>query len=496
MWKDLSIAKKLGTGFAVVILLALFLGGFAWLKMNALGGQWQQFENVTLKKREAVTDGMFALQEGIHHFKNYILRGGEYRQRFEADMAAIQKATAAYRQAGSIGSDEERLLQQVDDGARNYLTAIAEAVRLSAEGKSSNEVDKSIKGADKVLSDGFKELLAVNARSTRAASDAFTAILEATALAIGVICVAILVIGPLFAWGVSRAIVLPLREAVAAAENLAAGDLSARTRASSRDEVGLLAAAMNAMADNLHRTIGHIQATASELANSSGQISSTAQLLSQSSSEQAASIEETTASVEQMTASIVQNTDSARTTDDMASRAAREAVKGGEAVKGTVAAMEQIADKIGIIDDIAYQTNLLALNAAIEAARAGNHGKGFAVVAAEVRKLAERSQTAAREISDLAGSSVKQAGEAGKLLEGMVPSIQKTSDLVQSIAAASSQQSGGASQINSAMGQLNLATQQTASASEELAATAEELTAVAQQLLERVAFFRLQGATA
>jgi len=491
MWKDLSIAKKLGAGFGVVVLLALVLGGLAWLKTDALGGQWKDFEAVTLKKREAVTDGMFALQEGIHHFKNYVLRGGDYRQKFESDMAAILKASGAYRQAGRIGAEEEKLLQQVDEGARNYLVAIAEAARLSEEGKSSNEIDKSIKGADKVLTEGFKQLLAVNAQRTREASEAFAGTIQSTALSIGGICLAILLIGPLLAWSVSRAIVVPLRDALAVAEGLSEGDLAVRTASASRDEVGQLTAAMARMTDNLRRIIGHIKTTADELANSSGQISATAQSLSQSSSEQAASIEETTASVEEMTASILHNTESARTTDSMASQAAQEAVQGGEAVKGTVEAMKSIASKIGIIDDIAYQTNLLALNAAIEAARAGDHGKGFAVVAAEVRKLAERSQVAAQEIGKLADSSVKQAGEAGKLLDRVVPSIRQTSDLVQGIAAASEEQSGGAGQINGAMGQLNMATQQTASASEELAATAEELSAVAQQLQERIAFFRL-----
>ncbi|MDP2806080.1 MAG: methyl-accepting chemotaxis protein, partial [Gallionellaceae bacterium] len=185
--------------------------------------------------------------------------------------------------------------------------------------------------------------------------------------------------------------------------------------------------------------------------------------------------------------------ENAKVTDGMASKAAQEAVDGGDAVKSTVTAMKQIAAKIGIIDDIAYQTNLLALNAAIEAARAGEHGKGFAVVAAEVRKLAERSQVAAREISEVAGSSVELAERAGKLLDAMVPSINKTSDLVQEITAASDEQSTGISQINGAMNQLSTTTQQNAAASEELAATSEEMSGQAEKLQQLMAFFSLNG---
>src|SRR6201995_1451174 len=166
----------------------------------------------------------------------------------------------------------------------------------------------------------------------------------------------------------------------------------------------------------------------------------------------------------------------------MATKASTKAVEGGEAVAATVSAMKQIAQKISIIDDIAYQTNLLALNAAIEAARAGEHGKGFAVVAAEVRKLAERSQIAAQEISTVASGSVELAEKAGQLLGQIVPSIKRTSDLVQEISAASQEQATGVSQINTAVTQLSQTTQQNAAASEQLAATAQSMGAQAEAL--------------
>ena len=259
-----------------------------------------------------------------------------------------------------------------------------------------------------------------------------------------------------------------------------------------KGDTGSMMYAVKQMVERLAQIVGEVNSAADSLSSASEEVNATAQSLSQSSSEQAAGVEETSASIEQMTASISQNTENARVTDGMATKSAHEAQEGGEAVKATVQAMNQIAQKIGIIDDIAYQTNLLALNAAIEAARAGEHGKGFAVVAAEVRKLAERSQIAAQEISEVATSSVELAARAGHLLDEIVPNIRKTSDLVQEIAAASEEQSSGVGQINSAVSQLSMATQQNASSSEELAATAEELATQAEQLQQTMSFFRLQ----
>jgi methyl-accepting chemotaxis protein len=280
-------------------------------------------------------------------------------------------------------------------------------------------------------------------------------------------------------------------------DEMAKGDFTREIPvANGGDEASALQNTLRDMQARLSGIIGNARSIADSLAGASEQVSSTAQSLSQSASEQASSVEESSASVEQMSASVNQNSENAKITDGMAQQASREAAEGGKAVTETVEAMKRIAEKISIIDDIAYQTNLLALNAAIEAARAGTHGKGFAVVATEVRKLAERSQIAAQEIGGLATNSVGMAERAGKLLESMVPAIQKTSDLVQEISAASGEQASGVSQINAAMSQLSQATQQNASASEELAATAEELSSQAQQLQQDMAFFKLSGSAA
>ncbi len=269
------------------------------------------------------------------------------------------------------------------------------------------------------------------------------------------------------------------------------GDLTFRIEREYRGLFAEVKASGNSTAENLARVLGEVRTTANALTGAAGQVSATAQSLSQAASQQAASVEETTSQVDAMAASINHNAENAKITGEMATRTSLEASEGGEVVKQTVDAMKQIASKIGIVDDIAYQTNLLALNAAIEAARAGEHGKGFAVVAAEVRKLAERSQTAAREIGALAGTSVGTAERAGHLLHQIVPSIQKTSDLVQEIAVASTDQTESVVQIGGAMGQLSKATQQNASASEQLAATSEELLGQAANLQQTVEFFKV-----
>jgi methyl-accepting chemotaxis protein len=315
----------------------------------------------------------------------------------------------------------------------------------------------------------------------------------ARTLTLALIAIAI-VSGSLLAVWITRGITVPVAAAVAAATRIANGDLRESVEITSRDELGRLQEAMRLMGDKLGEVIGEVRGGAEALTAASAQVSSTSQSLSQGTGEQAASVEETTSSLEEMSASITQNAENSRQTEQMASSGARNAEESGVSVTQTVGAMKSIAEKISIIEEIAYQTNLLALNAAIEAARAGEHGRGFAVVATEVRKLAERAQKAAKEIGELAGSSVKVAERSGVLIAELVPAIRKTADLVQEVAAASQEQSAGVGQVSKAMAQVDAVTQRNASAAEELSSTAEEMSSQAEALLQVIGFFVVKEA--
>lgn len=287
-------------------------------------------------------------------------------------------------------------------------------------------------------------------------------------------------------------VVQNLRGLAQTAETIAGGDLTGAVKIlSDKDTLGK---SLAAMIDKLRTVVIDVKTAADNVASGSEQLSSGSEQLSQGTTEQAASAEEASSSVEEMNATIKQNADNAQQTEKIALKSAADARESGKAVNESVAAMKDIARKISIIEEIARQTNLLALNAAIEAARAGEHGKGFAVVASEVRKLAERSQSAAGEISELSSSSVEVAERAGAMLAKLVPDIQKTAELVQEISAASKEQSGGADQINGAIQQLNQVIQQNAGAAEEMSSTAEELSAQAEQLIETISFFTVNGA--
>jgi len=504
MFKDLKLRTALLGGFIIVALLSLIVGVIGIRNMGTLNEMTDRMYDRELMALSHIKEANINLIYMGRDWRNVLLattqdERSKATQAFDTHARAVKEYVEKARPM-FITEEGKALIKKVDDALPVYvglgerMIAMAEKTGFASRSEEMTRVGTEISLAGKVADDVLTELTrSKDALAKKAAEESTAIYLNSRTLMIA-LSTGSLVLGMLIGFLLTRRVEKQLGGEPAyvteVVKHVAEGDLSVEIALKANDRSSMLFA-INGMTAKLAQIIGEVRSAADNLSNASGEVAATAQSLSQSSSEQAASVEETTSSMEQMTASIAQNTENAKVTDGMASKAAREAEEGGGAVGQTVEAMKSIADKIGIIDDIAYQTNLLALNAAIEAARAGEHGKGFAVVAAEVRKLAERSQVAAQEIGSVAKDSVKLAERAGTLLSEMVPSIRKTSDLVQEIASASQEQSSGVGQINGAMGQLNQATQQNASASEELAATAEEMGSQAEQLQDLMRFFQL-----
>ncbi len=301
-----------------------------------------------------------------------------------------------------------------------------------------------------------------------------------------------MIIGAASASWITRLITAGLNENIKLLEKIAAGDLRKNIRVETHDEIGKLRGALHEMQSHLYSVVEQVRETSDRLFQMANEVSSTSKALSDGATQQAAGVEEISAAMEEMTAAIEQNADNARHTSKIARSSSQRADDGGKAVSDTVSAMQQIASKVRVVEEVAYKTNLLALNAAIEAARAGEHGSGFAVVAEEVRTLAEHTQTSAREILHLVANSLQVAEKAGNLLNEIVPSAQHTAQLVEDITYSSEEQAAGIKQINSTMIGLDRVTQHNAAASETLAATAETMNHEANRLQQLMLFFKLQ----
>ncbi|BBD08030.1 methyl-accepting chemotaxis protein [Desulfovibrio ferrophilus] len=499
-FRDLNIGTRLSIGFGLVLTVIALMTTVIYSELSDIQSNSEQIAHeslpftlaasrmklATAHVQQWVTD--VAATHNTEGLKDADEAAGAFRTDLDKFKSMFQQENAQdeLRNLAALSDMFEEFYATGQRMTQAYLNEGLEAGNLIME---EFDTDSAALGGsiDKLLAVQTREAEEMSIGITTDASSAtlITIILGTVALFIGVISTIL----------TTRSITHPVNKGVSFAENMAEGDFTSRLDVDSKDEVGHLAQALNTMADRLTDVVQGVQGASASVASGSEELSASSEALSQGASEQAAAVEEISATMEEMAQGILQNADTARQTEDIATKAANDAEQSGDAVTQSVQAMRDIAEKISIVEEIARQTNLLALNAAIEAARAGEHGKGFAVVAAEVRKLAERSGGAAAEISHLSTSSLDVAERAGTMLTELVPEIKRNADLVQEIAAACTEQSEGARQVNESLSQLDQTVQQNASGSEEIAATSESLSSEAEEMNKHVSFFRINSSS-
>ncbi|WP_137897749.1 methyl-accepting chemotaxis protein [Sphingomonas sp. 2SG] len=534
-----TIKVKLVTTFGILILMLLIMAGIGVTRVALLNTTMTGVIDGPVHRLNISQQGVIEMNTVVRFEKNMALTDDEVLKRsFDGQIDQHRRAVEELiAQGSSIATERGRPLWVRIREEWSAFKTVNDRVRALARANGNDEaarisITESGKAAAEMI-DTANQIVALQNEFMRTAREqaAQTYVgARASMIAAATIATLLALAGALW---ISRIVSLGLSRVRVALDAVAIGDLDQTVTITSDDEIKDLIETVNAMTANLRRSAtladriadgdltgdhmplsdqdrlgialktmvarlravaGDTIGAAEQVSAGSQQLSATADQVSQGATEQAAAAEQASASMEQMAANIKQNADNAAQTETIARRSSSEAERSGAAVQRAVGAMRTLAGKIGVVQEIARQTDLLALNAAVEAARAGDHGKGFAVVAAEVRKLAERSQAAAAEISGMSADTVGAATEAGDMLVRLVPDIHRTAELVAEISAACREQDIGASQINQAIQQLDQVTQQNASASEQISTTSESLADQAQELQHSIAFFRLPEA--
>jgi methyl-accepting chemotaxis protein len=503
MFKNMKIGSKLLMGFGIVVLVMIAIGGSGYWGATSITNETMKLLHSDVAVSEVAMDVTIGILNMRRYEKDLFLNIGsrekeaDYTKKWHDAVETTEKSMAETEKLIVTQSDKDTMKEMKTEMAV-YVAEMKKVMGMIASGEikdpaAGNAAISQVKESIHNMEAAAETLDHEANKRIEQAEVNMTAFSKRIVLILSILVIIALVISIVVALLITRSITMPLGVGVGVANRLAEGDLTMDVEVMSKDETGQLLLAMKNMVDKLREIVLDVKTASDNVASGSQQMSSSSEEMSQGASEQASSVEEVSSSMEEMVSNVRQNADNAQQTEKIALKSANDARESGRAVGETVTAMKDIAGKISIIEEIARQTNLLALNAAIEAARAGEHGKGFAVVASEVRKLAERSQAAAAEISKLSSSSVQVAEMAGQMLNKLVPDIQRTAELVQEINSASAEQNSGAEQINKAIQQLDQVVQQNASVAEEMSSTSEELAAQAENLQSSIEFFKVGG---
>ena len=510
----MSVGQKLAASFGLLGCAVALLGAMTWATGQATRQQAALLAHEQLPiersvrewKTQSVTIGQIALRAAIStdvfplvsEMRAQLAEEEKLSQRIEAAMATASTAQAT-----------APLWQKAQAQRKQYATLRDELVQNALESKviSQKQLQDHAAALTSYLQ-SVDELLRTSEQSSLTAADSMMSdALRAqwiSALAVAVV----VAMSAVFGWLLRRSIVAPLREASAAAAQVARGDLTVRVDTQRTDEIGELLAALNRMVESLHYVVTEVRDSGESIHVASSEVAAGNTDLSARTEHAASNLQQTAASISQLAQMVAANADSTRQANTLALTATQVATKGGAVVTEVVKTMEEInassqkiADIVGIIDGIAFQTNILALNAAVEAARAGEQGRGFAVVASEVRSLAGRSAQAAREIKALISASVDKVSDgatlvvtAGSTMDDIVRSVQQVTTLMSEINEASSEQSGQIGQVSQAVDQLDQMTQQNAALVEEGAAAAQSLKDQANRLAQAMGQFQLARA--
>jgi methyl-accepting chemotaxis protein len=492
-----TIKLKLGITFGVLIALLLVVVGVASTRLGVLNQATTDVISGPAQRLELAQSIDSKLSFVIRQEKNLAMSNDDAQMRkFDADLMKARGELQQLIAKGVAGATEQgRPLWTQLETKFDEFVPVNDQVRTFGLANKNAEASALSMGKSRELalaiSQTVTQLVTLSKQQMSAAEEDTTTVYNSANTALYSVAGVALLIAVAAAWWISRTVSGGLARVSSAISAVADGDLNQRVQVSSNDEIRDLVETVNGMVDRLRGVISDATVASTNVSSGSQELSSSAEQVSQGATEQAAAAEQASASMEEMAANIKQNADNAAQTEKIARQSAKDAETSGVAVDRAVGAMRTIAEKIGIVQEIARQTDLLALNAAVEAARAGEHGRGFAVVASEVRKLAERSQGAAAEISSVSSETVKAAAEAGDMLGRLVPDIRRTAELISEISAACREQDIGAAQINQAIQQLDQVTQQNAGASEQISATSEELAAQAEELQASIAYFRV-----